>query len=262
MSPPNEAEIAEIFRQKLEGDLPGADLLLVAQLVAGATGAMAEGWVHEAREAARRESRAMTIDDLIRAAAPPERRKWAETNRIAIHEAGHVVAHMSYGHVVSRVSIVSTEHTSGHTVTELDGLCLTAAELETVAVTSLAGRAAEIVLLGCPSAGAEGDLAQATRILAAAHASFGLGGGDIAHLVPSGGAASALLRDAKLRADVSQKLASLQANAVELIRSRRHQVEALAEALITRRALSGADAEIVVRNAKSSAKSVVERVLL
>ena len=92
----------------------------------------------------------MTIDDLIRAAAPPERRKWAETNRIAIHEAGHVVAHMSYGHVVSRVSIVSTEHTSGHTVTELDGLCLTAAELETVAVTSLAGRAAEIVLLGCP----------------------------------------------------------------------------------------------------------------
>jgi hypothetical protein len=55
----------------------------------------------------------------------------------------------------------------------------TAADLDAVAVITLGGHAAQAVILGAPSASAEGDLTAATELVSSAHASAGLAGASI-----------------------------------------------------------------------------------
>ena len=254
--PPTADEIAVIIRQHLGTDLPAADLAMIATLGGEATGAVAAGWVRQARAAANAAGRPIAVGDLIAAVAPTERRNPTDVWRIAVHEAGHAVAHVSVGHVLGSVSIIETSGAEGRTEAQLGTRCLTADGLDEMVVSGLAGRAAEIEIVGSPSAGAEGDLAEATALLTAAIASFGLGP-SLLHVSPSSDVADALRLDAKLRCEVSERLATLHARAIACIRQRRPQVEALARALVVRRALSGREASQIIAGGASAGPSLM-----
>ena len=133
----------------------------------------------------------------------------------------------------------------GRTRSEAGTAYPTAADLDRAAVVSLAGRAAEEVVLGAPSAGAEADLAAATALIAAAHASTGLGLW-LVHVAPSEAATGLLARDPTLRATVEGHVRGLYDAALALVRAQRDAVERVAAALVERRLLAGAEIEALV----------------
>ena len=102
----------------------------------------------------------------------------------------------------------------------------------------LAGRAAEAVILGAPSAGAESDL-RSVRSLFARYASAGDLADLLLHLAPTGAAAALLLTDPVLRQAVSRHVAKLYAEALAIVRRRRAAIVAVADALIGARLLTG-----------------------
>ncbi|HEY8162847.1 MAG TPA: AAA family ATPase [Methylocystis sp.] len=235
--PPSCEGLGRVLRFHLGNVLPGADLTGVARLApAGATPAQAARWVRDALRAARTAGRDLAVADLAAVVAPPEDRDPDDRRTAAVHEAGHAIAYLAAGRAVAAVSIVAHGGSGGHTRAE--GRLPTLprrADLDDVVVPLLAGRAAEDVLLGAPSTGAEGDLATATGILADAHARQGLGD----RLTNCGDPSAALAYDRDLRAAVEADLRRLYARALALVRRRRAAVERVAEALLERRFLAG-----------------------
>jgi ATP-dependent Zn protease len=186
----------------------------------------------------------MAADDLMAAIAPADTRSPSDIRRAAVHEAGHAVAQIALGGSIESVTIVATERSGGRTRTS--GLLPdlpTARDLDMEGVVTLAGRAAEATFLGAPSAGAESDLARATELVCMQHASSGLGS-SLVHLAPSG-SASALLIDPKFRQTVEQHIARLYSEAAALVRERQADVTAVADALVKRRVLSGAQVRAI-----------------
>jgi cell division protease FtsH len=114
----------------------------------------------------------------------------------------------------------------------------------------LAGRAAEIVLLGAASMGAGGgdrsDLALATRMLAAMEMSYGLGDERLVYLVAAEDAHAEIRKDPGARRRIDEILIRLQERAVTIIRAHRPEVAAIAKALVSRRFLSADDIAAVV----------------
>jgi ATP-dependent Zn protease len=246
ISLPSPADLVEILRMHLGDALPKADLLPVASLQLGATGADAARWARDARAVARAAGRDITLADLMGVVAPAETRPARAVHLAAVHEAGHAVVYVASGLSVRSVSIIQTEGTGGATVARtFDTLQPTASDIERAVIAVLAGRAAEEIFLGHPSAGAESDLARACAYLAALHGSQGLGG-SLLHLAPTETALSLLSLDQDLRGVVDAQLKRLYARALELVRARKGAVEAVANALGERRVLSGAEvAEIM-----------------
>lgn len=249
--PPEPSDLAGIMRQHLGADLPGEDLLPIAEIGRGATGAQAMGWVKQARAIAREAGREMILDDLVDAVAPPDETPQAERRRHAIHEAGHaVIAHRTTPGCVRAVSIVHRGDAAGSTVTRrLLGASPTRSEIELDVVSTLAGRAAELVILGEASVGSGGssdsDLGMATRQITALLTSYGLGP-NLIFVADAQDALDLLRYDPELRATVSRTLAGLHERTVIAVRQHRAAIEAVADALMRRRHLSGdAFAEIV-----------------
>jgi ATP-dependent Zn protease len=217
--------------------LPDADLGSLATLGAGRTGAALAGAVVEARAIARRAGRPLAIEDLAAALAPPDRRSEAERYRTAVHEAGHAVAALVLGHAVHSVSILVQGGAGGLTVTSGGASLPTRADLEARVVVGLAGRAAEEVLCGEVSAGASGDLAEATARLTEVHCSLGLG----TRLRVSPDPRATLTLDRELAAAVEGDLVRLHARAVEIVRGARPGLDRVVDALMARRVLSGVE---------------------
>ena len=89
--------LAAILRSILNGganpESPDVDLVPLALLGTGGTGADAAAWVRRAPASARRANRPMVEDDLREAIAEERRPLSAAARRlVAIHEAGHVIA--------------------------------------------------------------------------------------------------------------------------------------------------------------------------
>lgn len=241
---PTSDDLASILRFHLGGDLPSADLSSIVRLAVGACAADAARWVRDARATAKAAGRDMAADDLMAAIAPADTRSPSDIRRAAVHEAGHAVAQIALGGSIESVTIVATERSGGRTRTS--GLLPdlpTARDLDMEGVVTLAGRAAEATFLGAPSAGAESDLARATELVCMQHASSGLGS-SLVHLAPSG-SASALLIDPKFRQTVEQHIARLYSEAAALVRERQADVTAVADALVKRRVLSGAQVRAI-----------------
>lgn len=241
---PSATDLAEIVRQHLGDDLPDLDLLQVGELGAGATGAQAAGWVKEARTTARAAGRPMRPVDLLGVVAPADSRTPQALRRSAIHESGHALAldRLLVGRV-DQVTLVARDGAAGATLTTSTmPSSPTRDEIERHVVTLLAGRAAEIVILGAASAGAGGaddsDLGLATRCLVGTHASYGLGAS-----LTFRGSADELIRDlrfdSELRASVESDLKRLQAEAERFVADHRHLIETVAEHLVAKRVLSG-----------------------
>ncbi|MCA1536714.1 AAA family ATPase [Bradyrhizobium sp. NBAIM03] len=178
---PGPEGILNILRFHVRDDLPEKVLRSAAEMLDGFTPAEIMETVRSARRTARIAARPLSGDDLRRAVTPATTVPPAALKRIAIHEAGHVVVAIAAG--VGRVRSVRIGGRQGAGgVTSIDPASsdlVTRQSIEKQVVGILAGRAAEIVLLGDPSAGSGGDersdLALATRLVASMEFSLGLG---------------------------------------------------------------------------------------
>ena len=209
-------------------DVSPTDLEPIATALAGTiSGADVARMTREAKRAARRGKRAMTGVDVMSAVLPAETRPREIVWRTAVHEAGHTVAFLVGGHVPDALSLVSGGGMSGHVrglgVREVEGRL---GDLEARVLPMLAGRAAEDVILGEPSAGAFSDLEQASAVLSNVESAFGLGG----HLTPGG-------HD---RVSVEGRIRRIYGDALMLVVRHRAAIVELARLAVERRVLSRA----------------------
>lgn len=249
--PPLDATaIAGILRQHLGDDAPADDLMPLAMVGLGATGAEVASWAKGARERAWAERRPVELADIVAQVAPPETRSPAMQRAIATHEASHAAAVTLLGAgTVESVSIVGRGRFSGRTNSKLRSTeALTADELDAFIVSILAGRAAD-ERWGNASSGAAGapgsDLAMATGLVASKHGSFGLGETLTYRGTPSD--VTALIeRDPAFRAVVEADLRNLYEVASSFVAGNASRIEAIAERLLRSRILSGAEVRAIL----------------
>lgn len=253
IEPPGTAALAAILREHLSNDLPGADLFRLALAAVGSTGADVERLVRGARRRARQAGRAMTADDLAAELGAEVTGDPAARRLAAIHEAGHAVAVALRRPGALRAVTLSGR---GGSVDSAAVANLRAAELAGLLVELLAGRAAEEVVLGAPSAGAggsaESDLAKATTLATAAAAALGFDAelGLVWRGLAEPSRVPAMLRDYPPLAErVREMLDAAYRDAVGLVGAHRSAIETLAAALLAHGALDGAEAEAVIARA-------------
>jgi ATP-dependent Zn protease len=259
---PSVAGLAGILRHYLGAELPEADLAAVTRLRPGATGADAVAWVREARTAARKAGRALTLDDLITQVAPPETRPRDVLRRVARHEAAHAVAAITLGVDKLQALTLCGAGIEGAAHFSVDSSeSPTKALLEARVVTFLSGRAVD-ELDGGVDAGSGGsrrsDLHQAARIVAAMHLSFGLAG-NLVSLGDPDEAAALLRTDPSLRATVEADLRRLYRRAQSLVAEQRTNIEMLAAALMRRRFLDGEEVRALLARVRRADATRIAR---
>lgn len=238
-------EIASIFAHYTKDLGTGSEAFLpMSRFALGATPADIASFVREARSTARRENRALTLDDIIGAVAPADTRSADEIEAVAIHEAGHAVVAHALGHAVESVSIIAGKGTGGYTAVSQPTSFLNRGEIEDQATVYLGGRAADM-LVGKKGAhtGAAHDLEMATSLLSRAYGAWGLY--DSLHHARSD--------DPEIARNVVGHLGTILVRAKVLVKRNRAQVVSLAQALIEKRLLQREEIEAVWRAAKIDA---------
>lgn len=232
---PDETSLVGIFQHHLREHLPTADLIPLARLAQGMSAADAARLVKAAIAIARNEQRAVTIDDLTGPVTQHDLTD-EQLRRISVHEAGHAVAAFALGRHVGHLTTIRQADGLGSASIELPGKAATRRRLEEQVIIGLAGRNAEILLLGEPCDGAGSDLYAANMVVAAIHGSLGLG----ASLIHRASELNALqlLDDPQFRDLVEAELRILDARCMVILTTRQEQLRAVAEALQTQRALS------------------------
>ncbi|WCS24867.1 AAA family ATPase [Methylobacterium sp. NMS14P] len=233
IAPPSVSDLAAILRHHLGRDLAAADLNAAARRAVGGTGADCAAWVRRARSRARRANRELLTSDLIAEIdvlqALPSR---ADDHRAAVHEGGHAVVAHALGFELGTIAIHGAFGTGGMTDVRRRDMYPTDEELHELLVVHLAGRAAEILVLGRPSTGSEKDLAEATEISLRMHCRWGLKG-------------SLAVRPKPMSSDdmssVELDLRQASATATSILTERRTELDRLVELLTRRRALDDAD---------------------
>lgn len=243
VEPPDEHGMAGILRQHLGNDLEGSDLMDAARLANGATGAQAVDWVRAARRAARLAKRPMEMGDLVDTIAPPDIRPVYLLWRTAVHEVGHAVAARCLGvGEVAAISIVGNDDIGGYTRIDPRQNLSTRAAVENLVVQTLAGRAAEEVVIGDVSTGAGGaphsDLGKATRMVGLLHLGTGLGA-DLLYRAGPEEVPYVLAGSSRLSAVVEEELKSLYARALRIMAKEKEALERIAADLLERRHMDG-----------------------
>lgn len=247
---PDTDAIAGILRQHLRDDLATLDLAPLAALGAGATGAEVAGWAKRARGTARAAGRAMTQADLVAQVAPAETRDRAEILGVARHESAHaVLGHLLRVFDVVSVTTVMSGSYAGLTRSRLRNRgSMTRSDLDDLGVVLLAGRAAD-ALWGSVHAGSAGqpgsDLAAATKLVASAHATYGLGDG-LAWLGTEDDAMMLVRTNPAFRRQVEADLTVLQGRADRLVLENAGLVDKVAARLVRRRVMSGDEVRQVI----------------
>ncbi len=180
-------EILAVHMKKVQAE-PGLDLDAIAAITPGFTGADLANLVNEAAIlATRRDGKAISLADITaaveRVVAGAERKSRLlnpdERHRVAVHEMGHALtaAALPRTDPVHKVSIIPRSIGAlGYTMqrpTE-DRFLITEDELKDRMVVLLAGRAAEALVLGSISTGAEDDLSKVTDIARSMVMRFGM----------------------------------------------------------------------------------------
>lgn len=249
IEPPDECSLIGILRHHLKGRLQGVDLAPLARLARGASGADVARLVKIATAAARRSQRELALEDLSQLLRnddlPPE-----QLRRICVHEAGHAVAAFAIGRHVEHVTTIQRGRDFGSASIELPGRLATRKRLEEEVLISLAGRNAELLILGDACDGSQIDLHTASFLVAAIHGSLGLG----ASLVHREKAPQALklLDDPQFRELVEVELRLIDAHCMVLMTRHQEQLMAVAETLRERRALSAAEFLKIVQQRANS----------
>jgi ATP-dependent Zn protease len=251
IGPPDEAGLERVFRRHLGADLLAEDIGPAVGLAIGHTGASVMEWVRAARRKARRAGRPMVLRDLE--SQMPPRPTWAKEDwrRAAVHEAGHVVASREIGgEKVLRVDLEGSRFGAVTVFQPDEKRFLTRDDIERKVVVLLAGRAAEIELLGAPSSGAGGnefsDLARATKYLVDLRTSYGLDESLLWQRDPETDPITSLDHD--IQNHVELDLHRLQATAGAIMVRQRAMLERIAKRLEQKGALSAADIASLAAN--------------
>lgn len=262
---PDAAALEGMFRLYL-GELTATDSQEAAGLAKvaraaearGATGANVEQWCREARAIAREAGRGVVMADLVAVVGPPPSEPSREMLwRAAVHEAGHALGYLAIGPCTLLGAKLHLDGNSlGVTKVSRDALghvkLPTRTALLALIRAQLAGRAAELVLLGEASAGAGGsadsDLARATTAAVSLVARSGLSGAPDALVWRGHGRISEakLLTDPCFRFAVAKILATAHADAESLIRANAERVRRLAETLLVRGEVGAEEAKGVL----------------
>ncbi len=242
---PGARALGRILFEQLSNELPGMPLSGVALAAIGSSGVDRERFVRGARRRAWAADPTMVVADLMSgtrgAGGWSEMEAWAS----AIHEAGHALASCEwFPGSLEAVILRAYANESGKTVVRRGGGVLRAVDVRARLSELLAGRAAEDVVLACPSSavggGSNSDLAAATLFATLARTSLGLDAatGPVWSGMPTQTSlASMLAAGPTLSAGVRIALDAAYDEAIGLIRRRRSAVEAIARALMARRAL-------------------------
>ncbi|MBK3403668.1 AAA family ATPase [Methylorubrum populi] len=243
ISLPSAYDIAAILRHHLGSDLADLDLTDTARRCVGSTGADCAAWVRRARGDARRAGRAISADDLLRAIGMSSaHRTEPYERRIALHEAGHAVTAYALGIPVRAIALNNgMSENAGFTVCDAKFDDGTRSYFEKVLTALLAGRAAEILVLGAPSAGATADLARATQLAYRLEHEWGLGSRLSNFGAVDGRSVNS--SDGSARHTLECILRSCEECALDILASRRAALEAVASALIDRRWLDEEELE-------------------
>ena len=245
---PDVPALIGIFRLHLGVDLAGVDLRPAALAARGRTGADVERFVREARRAARKGARTMVLQDLLDAAGSNEASLSPDARRrIAYHEAGHAVVTLSLG--LAQPVAISIEGGGGAAENEItSSQALTRGHCLDLLTLLLAGRAAEILAFGEPTAGAGGadgsDLDRATQLALRLETSYGLG--QLGPVAVTAFTARDLLIMPDLRNAVRRTLEAAEAKALELLTANRLSLDALAQALFTSGYLDRVEIDVVL----------------
>lgn len=220
------------------------DLRRLALLATGSTGADIERLVRDVRRKVRRQQRSLTWDDLEHALLAGQMRLSDDARwRTAIHEAGHAIAFCDTGIAeVITVSIgiggmgqvVSRQHR--HLPQTQDWLMRSVACM-------LAGRTAELLILGEAVAGAGGyddsDLARATDHAVAAETRLGFSAHQPLLYRSAAVSINELTLDRHLADRVNTRLTEAEAMARSLLESRQDALLAIATRLKEVGAMTG-----------------------
>src|SRR3989338_545556 len=253
MGYPNHEQMPRAIKWQLAGDLPDVNLSEVAVAAVGMSGAEVAAMVRAARALARKDRRALTVEDLSAAVAAirpplPAEFHWA----IAAHEVGHAIVGTATG--LSRPESIASRPFGGVCAQVDASIIGRRSEIESLLAIDLAGRAAERLVLGQVCRGAGGpstsDLARATQTAAALELSWGLGDSP-AWLAPPEVAIAHMRRDAALR----------------ILAANRPLLEEMAAALVERKLIAGAALDeltarvtMVVNSSEGSESPVVEQI--
>jgi AAA+ superfamily predicted ATPase len=233
-----------ILRHHLGNVLAGADLSDVAERLEGASGAVIEQVVRDARRRARTERRELAAGDLDAALPVRHRLSDEDYRRACVHEAGHAVIgtllSLAAGKVPTEVRVfreVPADGTAGVTAYHrAGGIMRTRLAYLAEIVGLLAGMVAEEIVLGEHTDGVGGsdrsDLQQATTLATAMEASVGFGG-NIAYLAPAGDAEllGRLRSDPSLRRAVNRTLAKCRDRARTMLEANRTALDGLSDFL-------------------------------
>jgi len=243
------------------------NLRAIGQATPGFSGADLANAVNEAALlAARRNGKTISQQDLEQAVekvvAGPERKSRRLTDetkkRVAYHEVGHalVAAHSKHGDPVHKISIIPRGRAAlGYTMQlpAEEQFLMTRSELLDRVRGLLGGRAAEEIVLGEISTGAENDLERATTLARQMVCLFGMGRDvGLAHVAQRQGPLYMPGQDGILQRDCSEETAKqidaevkeildrAYAEAKEVLMVHRDQLDVVAAELLAEETLDGA----------------------
>jgi cell division protease FtsH len=249
---------------------PDVDLDTIAENTAGFSGADLANLVNEAALAATRAGHdnidpadfAAAFDKIVLGDPRETRLDAAEKKRVAVHEAGHaIVARFSErAEPPQRISIIPRGMSLGatHQKPGLDRHLMEESELTARLRVLMGGYAAERVVLGSISTGAENDLKEATRMASRMVANFGMSERlgpvyyehDVEHpflgqrmaMDGATSAATAAAIDEEARVFLGRALTE----ATRTLEERRAELERLAGALVEHEKLERAEIEALI----------------
>lgn len=238
---PDHALLPQVLRWHVGSDLADADLTGIAQAALGMSGADVAAAVRAARGRARQARRALALADLTDAIHEARTPLPKSLRRIvAVHEAGHAIVSAATGR--ADVAMLGIQSDGGVTATSLHQTGEDRAAIEAQLAISMAGRAAERLLIGRVSAGSGGDpgsdLATATRLATALEACWGLGS-TLIWQGPIEGIEARLRDDTGLRARVETHLRNAETRASRILTAHRALLEDMAAALDAAGVLTG-----------------------
>jgi ATP-dependent Zn protease len=239
IDPPDTAGLAGILRSHLGADCPDADLVGLARLMPGATGADVTGVIRTARRHARNDNRPLSAADLKAAILPADDRSPDDLRHVAIHEAGHAIVAVALGFQVTTVSIKGAGSAGGWTDITISPVS-TREAIERRVMVLLAGRVANVAFGSLPDSGALSDLAEATRLLGAARVAFGLGDALVVRARPDD-VLGLVARDRALADAIEADLQRLMRRTEVLVHGNRRGIEKLADLLIDKRVIDAGD---------------------
>jgi cell division protease FtsH len=239
---------------------PDIDLDRIAATTPGMVGADLANLVNEAALLAARSDRsevssadfAQSLEKILLGAERKIMMTPADRRRTAYHEAGHALVGMLTADAdpVRKITIVPRGQSLGVTLSspDVDRFNYSRGELEARVKMALGGRAAEEVVFGDQTTGAEGDIAQVTALVRHMVGRWGMSSaiGMVAVLPSDGGNPWGELASPRtlelLDEEVRRTVETAFDEVMALLAAERSRLDALAEALLERETLDQIDA--------------------